>query len=73
MFDKTQLDMLPEHIQHDLAIETKNNKIPIFGLTYDYNRLKFKVLREYIDEILAKRFIVFSKSLLCENTKAESG
>ena len=64
LFNKVKVDVLPEHTQHDLAIETKNNKISLFSLTYNHSRLKLEVLREYIDEMLVKKFIVLSKSLL---------
>ena len=62
VFDKAQADVLPEHTQHDLAIETEDNKVPPFGPTYDHSRLELKVLREYIDKMLAKRFIISLKS-----------
>ena len=58
VFNKRRADVLPEHTQHDLAIETENEKILPFGLTYDHSRLELDVLQEYIDEMLAKRFRV---------------
>ena len=64
VFDKRGADVLPQHTQHDLAIETEDNKVPPFGPTYDHSRLELEVLREYIDEMLAKGFIVPSKSPL---------
>ena len=62
VFNKQRADVLPEHSQHDLAIETEDNKIPPFGPTYDHSRLELDVLREYINDMLAKRFICPSKS-----------
>ena len=64
VFDKHSADVLPVHTHHDLAIEIENNKIPLFGPMYNYSRLKLEVLREYINEMLAKRFIVSSKLFL---------
>ena len=54
--------MLPNHTQHDLAIEIEENKILPFSLTNDHNRLELKVFCEYIDKMLAKRFIVLLKA-----------
>lgn len=64
VFDKHHADILLEHSHHNFAIDIENNKIPLFSSTYDYNRLKFNVLPEYINKIIAKRFIVLFKSLL---------
>ena len=63
VFDKRGADVLPAHTHHDLAIETEDNKVLSFGPTYNHSRLKLEVLREYINEMLAKGFIVPSKSL----------
>ena len=62
VFDKQRADVLPEHSQHNLAIETEDNKIPPFGPTYDHSRLELDVLREYISDMLAKGFICPLKS-----------
>ena len=64
IFDKHSADVLFAYTHHDFLIETKDNKILPFGPTYNYSKLKLEVLREYISEILAKRFIVSFKSLL---------
>ena len=64
VFDKRGADVLLAHTHYDLAIETEDNKISFFGLTYNHSKLKLEVLREYINEMLAKRFIVLSKSFL---------
>lgn len=63
VFDKHWVDVLFKHSQHDLAIEIEKNQVSLFGLTYDYNKPKLEVLYEYINDMLEKRFIVFSKSL----------
>ena len=64
VFGKHQADVLAEHSQHNLAIEIEKDKVLLFGPTYDYSMPKLKVLREYINKMLAKGFIVPSKSLL---------
>ena len=62
VFDKRRADVLPEHSQHDLAIEIEDNQVPPFSLTYDHSRTELEVLREYINNMLTKGFIVPSKS-----------
>ena len=64
VFDKCQTDVLPEHSQYDLAIEIENNQIPPFGPIYDHSKTKLEVLREYINNMLTKKLIVFLKSPL---------
>ena len=64
VLDKHGANVLPAHTHHDLAIETKHNKVLPFGSTYNHNRLELEVLREYINEMLAKRFIISFKSPL---------
>ena len=61
IFDKHRADMLPKHSQHDLAIEIKDNQVPLFGPIYDYSRTEFEVFHEYINNMLMKEFIVPSK------------
>lgn len=62
MFDKHCKDVLSEHNQYDLAIEIENDQVSSFGPTYDYSKLELKVLCEYINDILEKKFIIPSKS-----------
>ena len=64
VFDKQRVDVLSEHSQHNLAIETEDNKVLSFGPTYDHDRLKLDVLRKYINDMLAKEFIYPLKSPL---------
>ena len=61
VFDKHGADVLLAHTHHDLAIKTENNKVLSFGPMYNHSRLKLKMLCEYINEMLAKGFIVSSK------------
>lgn len=63
IFNKSYKNILPEHTQHNLAIKTEDNKIFFFSPTYDHSKLKLKVLRDYINNILAKKFIRLFKSL----------
>ena len=43
-FNKQCPDVLLEHSQHNLAIETEANKVPLFGLMYDHSRLELNIL-----------------------------
>ena len=63
VFDKARADVLPQHSQHDLAIELEADKQPPFGPIYDLSRPELDVLCEYVNEMLAKGFITPSKSL----------
>lgn len=62
MFNKSYADILPEHTQHNLAIEIENNKILPFDPMYGHSRLELEVLHDYINDILAKKFIKLFKS-----------
>ena len=64
VFDKAQADVLPQHSQHNLAIELEADKQPLFGPIYDFSRLELDVLCEYVNEMLAKKFITPFKSFL---------
>ena len=64
VFNKHGANILPQHTQHDFVIETEDNKVPSFGSIYDHSRLELKVLRKYIDKMLAKKLIVPFKSPL---------
>ena len=44
VFDKTRVDVLSQHSQHDQAIELEADKQPLFGLIYDFSRTEFNVL-----------------------------
>lgn len=64
VFNKSRADMLPEYTQHNLVIKTENNKIPLFSFMYDHSRLELEFLCDYIDDMLAKKFIRLFKSPL---------
>ena len=64
MFVKAQADVLPQHSHHNLVIELETNKQSSFDTIYDLSRSELDMLCEYINEMLAKGFITFSKSLL---------
>lgn len=64
IFNKTKTDILPEHSKHDIAIKFENKKISSMRPIYDFLHTELIVLKEYIDEILVKGFIVSFKSLI---------
>ena len=53
-----------QYSQHNLAIDLEIDKQQLFGSIYDFSRPKLDVLCEYVNEILAKRFITLSESPL---------
>ena len=57
IFDKMKTDELPEHLCYNLAIELIDDRQPLFRLIYNFFKIELKVIREYINEMLAKRFI----------------
>ena len=62
VFDKAKADKLPEPSRHDLAIELIDDRQPPFGPIYNLSRTELEVMREYVNEMLAKGFIQPSKS-----------
>ena len=60
VFSKEKAHKLPKHGPHDHAIETEGN-IP-FGPIYNLSLTELNALREYLDEQLAKGYIVPNKS-----------
>ena len=64
MFDKTRADVLPQHSQHNIATELEADKQPSFGLIYDFSIPELDEFCEYVNEMLAKKFITLSKSPL---------
>ena len=62
VFDKKKADVLPPHRHYDCPIDIPPNKAPPYGPIYSLNPQELKVLREYIDENLAKGFIDHSTS-----------
>ena len=63
VFDKDKTDRLLKHSQHDLAIEIEEKKQPSFRPVYNKSLTKLGVLCDYVNVMLAKRFIWLSKSL----------
>ena len=61
VFSKDNAQKLPEHGPQDHAIDTEG-KQPPFGPIYNLSLTELQILREYLDEYLAKRFIVPSTS-----------
>ena len=62
IFDKAKADKLPKHLHYDLTIELINDKQPLFGPIYNLFKTELEVIHEYMNEILAKKFIQPSKS-----------
>ncbi len=63
VFDKVNADKLLEHDSQDHAINTKN-KMLSFESMYNLSMTELELLKEYLDEVLTKEFIVFSSSLV---------
>ena len=57
VFSKTNADIFLKHSMHDLAIETKKQKIPPFGPVYNHLGVELQTLRDYVNKMLAKGFI----------------
>src|SRR6202021_1696855 len=62
VFSKKEAQKLPEHRPYDLRIGTEEGKTPPFGPVYNLSPAELKVLKEYIDDNLAKGFIRHSRS-----------
>jgi hypothetical protein len=62
VFSKERADLLPEHRKYDMKIELKTGSQPPYGPIYNLTQDELKALKEYLDENLAKGFIVPSKS-----------
>jgi hypothetical protein len=63
VFDKINVDKLFEHDSQDHAINTKN-KMLSFESVYNLSMIELELLKEYLDEFLTKKFIVFSSSFV---------
>jgi transposase InsO family protein len=61
VFDMKQADILAEHSHFEHAIETEGGDPP-FGPLYNLSEQELKVLRQYIDDALAKGWIRASTS-----------
>jgi hypothetical protein len=62
VFEKKNVDILPEQRLYDCAIELHDGTQPLFGPIYNLSQTKLAALREYIDENFSKNFIWHSKS-----------
>ena len=62
VFSKVEADQLPPHREYDCPIDLVDGKVPPFGPIYPLSEPELQALREYLDENLAKGFIVPSKS-----------
>jgi hypothetical protein len=63
VFDKINANKLLEHDSQDHAINTKN-KMFSFESVYNLSMIELELFKEYLDEFLTKKFIVFSSSLI---------
>jgi hypothetical protein len=61
VFDKINADKLLKHDSQNHVINTKN-KMFFFELVYNLSMIELELLREYLDEFLTKRFIMFFSS-----------
>lgn len=62
VFSKEKADTLPPHRSFDHHIPIEEGKSPPFGPIYSLSENELKVLKEYLDENLAKSFIRPSES-----------
>ena len=62
VFSEAKASSLPPHREFDLTIETEEGKDPPFGPLYPLSETELKVLRDYIDDNLARGWIRPSKS-----------
>jgi hypothetical protein len=63
VFEKQNVDRLPEHQPYDCPIDLQEGASPPFGPIYGLSGRELQALRTYLDENLAKGFIQPSKSL----------
>jgi hypothetical protein len=62
VFEKKNVDTLPQHRRYDCGIELQEGAQPPFGPIYSLSQNELAALRDYLDENLAKNFIRHSKS-----------
>lgn len=62
VFSEEEANILPEHRKYDMEIKLHKNTNPPWGPIYNLSENELKVLREYIDDNLAKGFIRHSQS-----------
>ena len=57
IFEKTKTNKLNEPLSHYLANELKNDRQLFFESIYNFFRTELEMMREYVNKILAKKFI----------------
>ena len=62
IFSEEKIHALPEHSKYDHKIELKPSTVPPFGPIYPLSESELRVLRKYVDEMLASEKIVRSTS-----------
>ena len=62
VFEKKNADILPQHWPYDCTIDIEDGAQVPSGPIYNMSQDEFAILKEYIDENLAKGFIRHSKS-----------
>jgi len=62
VFSIQKAKLLPEHRPYDLAIQIKEDKIPLLGLIYSLSALELKTLQEFLEENIKIGIIRLSKS-----------
>ena len=62
-FDKRKANTLPQHRSYGCSIDLQPGKEAPWGPIYNLSPIELEVLRAYIEEYLANRFIPHSKSL----------
>ena len=62
VFEKKNVDMLPQHRPYDCGIDLQEGTQPPFGPIYSLSQNELTALWDYLDENLSKNFIRHSKS-----------
>jgi len=63
VFEKKNIDMLPQHRPYNCAIDLEKGTQPPFGSIYNLLQNGLIALKQYVEENLTKNFIQHSKSL----------
>jgi hypothetical protein len=62
VFEKKNVDLLPQHRPYDCAIDLQEGTQPPFGPIYNLSQNELVALREYLHENFVKNFIRYFKS-----------
>jgi transposase InsO family protein len=62
VFDEKEADVLPEHRKYDISIDLQEGSTPPFGPIYNLTQTEMAALKDYLEDSIAKGFIVPSKS-----------